>query len=121
MLFCAEENLPLDFVSWHEYFQPVDAFAEEVQAFRRYLRDMPGLEAGITSYMITEWNQAWWADRPHDLEIGAAWCATTITRAFVPHRIDRPRFFYVKQNDMNFRGDFSLLMRDNIPKASSHL
>jgi hypothetical protein len=118
MLFCAEENLPLDFVSWHEYFQPVEVFVEEVRAFRSYLRDVPSLETAVESCMITEWNQAWWADRPHDHEIGAAWCANTITRAFIPHRIDRPCFFYVKQNDTRFRGDFSLLMAENVPKAS---
>ncbi len=118
MLFCEEEKLPLDFVSWHEYFQPVEVFAAEARAFRDYLREAPGVETGVTSFMVTEWNQAWWADRPHDHEIGAAWCANTITRAFIPHGIDRPCFFYVKQNDTHFRGDFSLLMRDNVPKAS---
>jgi hypothetical protein len=118
MLFCAEQKLPLDFVSWHEYFQPVNVFVDEVQAFRSYLRDVPAVESGVKSYIISEWNEAWWADRPHDHEIGAAWCANCITRAFIPQRIDRPCFFYVKQNDTNFRGDFSLLMRDNVPKAS---
>lgn len=118
IFFCEEEDLPLDFVSWHEYFQPVDVFIDEVRAFRDYLRDAPEVERGVRSFVISEWNQAWWADRPHDHEIGAAWCANTITRAFVPHRIDRPCFFYVKQNDMNFRGDFSLLLQGNVPKAS---
>jgi hypothetical protein len=68
--------------------------------------------------MITEWNEAWWPDRPQDHELGAAWCANSITRAFLPARIDRPCFFYVKQGDMNFRGDYSLLMQGNVPKAS---
>jgi hypothetical protein len=68
--------------------------------------------------MITEWNEAWWADRPQDHEVGAAWCANSITRAFLPAHIDRPCFFYVKQGDMGFRGDYSLLMKDNLPKAS---
>src|SRR5205814_5953321 len=72
----------------------------------------------VTCLMLTEWNEAWWPDRPQDHEIGAAWCANTITRAFLPARIDRPCFFYVKQGDMNFRGDYSLLMKDNVPKAS---
>jgi hypothetical protein len=118
MIFCDQENLPLDFVSWHEYFQPHEVFIQETRAFRDYLREVPGIEQGVQSFMVTEWNQAWWADRPHDHEIGAAWCANTITRAFIPYGIDRPCFFYVKQNDFNFRGDFSLLLRDNLPKAS---
>jgi hypothetical protein len=118
MLFCEQEHLPLDFVSWHEYFHPADVFVREVKAFREYLTPFPILERSVQSFMITEWNEAWWPDRPQDHEVGAAWCADGITRAFIPHRIDRPCFFYVKQGDMNFRGDWSLLMAGNTPKAT---
>ena len=113
MLWCQQEKLPLDFVSWHEYFQPPEIIVKEADAFRAYLADFPELKRTVTSFMITEWNEAWWADRPQDHELGAAWCANSITRAFLPARIDRPCFFYVKQSDMNFRGDYSLLMKDN--------
>jgi len=118
MLWCAQENLPLDFVSWHEYFQPPEKIAKEAQTFRTYLEEFPVLQRSVSSFMITEWNEAWWADRPQDHEVGAAWCANSITRAFVPARIDRPCFFYVKQGDSGFRGDYSLLMKDNVPKAA---
>jgi len=118
MLWCAQEKLPLDFVSWHEYFQPPEKIAKEAATFRTYLEEFPVLKQSVGSFMITEWNEAWWPDRPQDHELGAAWCANSITRAFLPARIDRPCFFYVKQGDMNFRGDYSLLMKDNIPKAS---
>jgi xylan 1,4-beta-xylosidase len=118
MLWCQQEKLPLDFVSWHEYFQPPETIVKEAEAFRTYLAGFPELRYAIDSFMITEWNEAWWADRPQDNELGAAWCANSITRAFLPAHIDRPCFFYVKQGDMNFRGDYSLLMKDNLPKAS---
>lgn len=118
MLWCAQEKLPLDFVSWHEYFQPPEKIVKEAETFRADLNDFPALKQSVTSFMITEWNEAWWPDRPQDHELGAAWCANSITRAFLPARIDRPCFFYVKQGDMNFRGDYSLLMKDNVPKAS---
>lgn len=118
MLWCAQEKLPLDFVSWHEYFQPPEKIAQEADVFRSYLKEFPTLERSASSFMITEWNEAWWPDRPQDHEVGAAWCANSITRAFIPARIDRPCFFYVKQGDMNFRGDYSLLMQGNTPKAS---
>lgn len=117
MIFCQEENLPLDFVSWHEYFHPAGVIANQARAFREYLKGFPELEKSVQSYMITEWNQAWWHDRPHDHEVGAAWAADCVTRAFIPEKIDRPCFFYVKQNDMHFRGDWSLIMQDNVPKA----
>jgi hypothetical protein len=105
-------------VSWHEYFQSPETIVKEAKAFRNYLEDFPALKQSVSSFMITEWNEAWWPDRPQDHEIGAAWCANSVTRAFLPALIDRPCFFYVKQGDMGFRGDYSLLMKDNVPKAS---
>ena len=84
MLWCQQENLPLDFVSWHEYFQAADVIAAEADAFREYLREFPRLEASVKSFMITEWNEAWWPNRPEDHEIGAAWCADGMIRAMIP-------------------------------------
>lgn len=118
MIWCQKQRLPLDFVSWHEYFHPADVIRGQGDAFREYLAEFPDLKKTVRSLMITEWNEAWWADRPQDHEVGAAYCADCIVRAFIPGKIDRPCFFYVKQNDMNFRGDFSLLMANNVPKAS---
>jgi len=105
-------------VSWHEYFQSPETMVKEAQTLRNYLKEFPALQRSVTSFMITEWNDAWWPDRPQDHEVGAAWCANCITRAFIPAQIDRPCFFYVKQGDTSFRGDYSLLMKDNIPKPS---
>jgi hypothetical protein len=121
MLWCQQERLPLDFVSWHEYFQSAETIVKEAAAFRADLAEFPKLQRGVGSFMLTEWNEAWWADRPQDHELGAAWCANSVTRAFIPAGIDRPCFFYVKQGDMNFRGDYSLLMQNNLPKASYHV
>lgn len=121
MLWCRQEKLPLHFLSWHEYFQESSMIAREADTFREYLREFPDLEKQVESLMITEWNEAWWTNRPMDHEIGAAWCADGVIRAMIPHRIQRPCFFYVKQNDTNFRGDFSLLMRENVPKPSFHV
>ncbi|HEX2747494.1 MAG TPA: hypothetical protein VHM91_05785, partial [Verrucomicrobiales bacterium] len=121
MLWCRQEKLPLDFVSWHEYLQGADVFVAEAAEFRSALKGFPELERTVQSFMITEWNEAWWADRPQDHEVGAAWAANTVTRAFIPHHIDRPCFFYVKQGDQNFRGDYAMLLKDNTPKASYNM
>jgi hypothetical protein len=118
MLWCQRERLPLDFVSWHEYFQPAEVFRTEAGAFREYLSEFPELKRAVRSFMITEWNEAWWPDRPQDHELGAAYCADCIVRSFIPAKIDRPCFFYVKQKDMDFRGDWSMIMANNVPKAS---
>lgn len=121
MLWCRQERLPLDFVSWHEYFQPADVIAKEAEVFRGYLREFPELEKRVEHLMLTEWNEAWWADRPQDHEVGAAYCADGVIRAFLPSGIDFPCFFYVKQNDMVFRGDYSMLMAGNVPKPTYHM
>jgi hypothetical protein len=121
MLYCQQEKLPLNFVSWHEYFQASDVMAKEADTFREYLKEFPDLQKQVGFLAITAWNEAWWKNRPMDNEIGAAWCADGVIRAFIPHRVERPCFFYVKQNDMSFSGDFSMLMKDNVPKPAYHM
>jgi hypothetical protein len=121
MLWCQQEELPLDFLSWHEYFQAADVIAAEADAFREYLSEFPKLKGGVKDLMITEWNEAWWANRPHDHEIAAAWCADGMIRTIIPKRIDKPCLFYVKQGDASFRGDFSILMQDNRPKPTYNM
>jgi hypothetical protein len=118
MAYCTEEDLPIDFLSWHEYFQPWQAVDRQAKAFHEYMQDYPEIKPQVESLMITEWNEAWWTDRPHDHEIGAGWCADSLVRGCLPNGVNRPCFFYVKQGDDGFRGDFSLLMKDNVPKAS---
>jgi hypothetical protein len=121
MLWCLQEQLPLDFVSWHEYFQTPDVIARQADTFRKYLDEFPQHRESVKSLMLTEWNEAWWPDRPQDHEIGAAWCADGMIRAMIPHGIDRPCLFYVKQGDMGFRGDWSILMAGNRPKATYNM
>lgn len=121
MAWCEQEDLPLDFVSWHEYFHPADIIAGQADAFRAYLKDYPKVQRQVKSFMLTEWSEAWWHNRPQDHEVGSAYCADGVIRAFLPKGIDRPCFFYVKQNDMNFRGDWSMIMQDNIPKPTYNM
>ncbi len=121
MMYCREHTLPLDFISWHEYFHPADVIADEARTFRKYLDEFPALKKGVLSFMLTEWNFSWWADRPQDHEMGAAWCADSMIRAILPERIDRPCLFYVKDNDSNLRGGFAILVRDNVPKPAYNM
>lgn len=121
MAWCEQESLPLDFVSWHEYFHPADIIAGQADAFRAYLKDYPKVQKQVKSFMLTEWSEAWWHNRPQDHEVGSAYCADGVIRAFIPKKIDRPCFFYVKQNDMNFRGDWSMIMQDNVPKPTYNM
>jgi hypothetical protein len=120
MLYCRQEKLPLDFLTWHEYFHPADAIAAQADAFREYLRDFPEFASAGKHLVITEWNEAWWPNRPMDHEMGAAWCAEGVVRTMVPKKA-RPCLFYVKQGDSGFRGDWSILMKDNVPKPTYHM
>jgi hypothetical protein len=112
--YCERENLAVDFLSWHEYFQPADVIAAQADVFRKFA----GGGRGDLPLYVTEWNEAWWPDRPHDHEIGAAWCADGLVRCFIPKRA-KPCLFYAKQGDDGFRGDWGILMgAGNRPKAT---
>jgi hypothetical protein len=121
MAWCAQEKLPLDFLSWHEYFHPSDIIAKEADAMHEYMNDYPTAKKSVKSLMITEWNEAWWPNRPQDHEVGSAYCGDCVIRAFIPKKVDRPCFFYVKQNDPQYRGDWSMLMPNNVPKPTYNM
>ena len=89
MAWCRQEKLPLDFLSWHEYFHPAEIIAKEADAMRDYLNDYPEFKKTVKSFMLTEWNEAWWPNRPQDHEVGAAYCGDCVIRAFIPQGIDR--------------------------------
>ncbi|MDZ4819643.1 MAG: hypothetical protein SGJ20_11795 [Planctomycetota bacterium] len=118
MAYCTEEKLPLNFLSWHEYFQSWQTVDKEAKAFKSYLEDYPTIKPQVKSLFITEWNEAWWSNRPHDHELGASWCADSLVRACIPNGDVKPCFFFVKQNDDIFQGHWAMIMKDNVPKAS---
>ena len=116
---CEDDGLPLDFISWHEYFQPPWIFKEEVETTRKYLKDYPKAAAGVKELFVTEWNYAWWPDPAQDCELGAAWCADIVMRVFIPLGVRKPCFFYVKDGDDEFRGSYAMLMGpENRPKPA---
>jgi hypothetical protein len=112
MLYCDREHLPLDFLSWHEYFQDANVIAGQARTFREMASEIPSLRGRDLPLFVTEWNEAWWPDRPHDNEIGGAWCADGLIRCFIPQRA-KPCLFYAKQGDEGFRGDWGILMGPN--------
>jgi hypothetical protein len=80
--YCGANNVPLDFVTWHEYFQQPDVFANEISYWRE-LAATHHLNPTDTHF-ITESNYAWWNEcvtganaavgcciaSPHDVYIG---------------------------------------------------
>ncbi|MEI6914081.1 MAG: hypothetical protein WCL39_03010 [Armatimonadota bacterium] len=113
---CEKTGAPLDFVSWHEYFQEPKTIREEADVTRKYMKEYPKASKGVREFMVTEWNYAWWPDWPQDNEQGAAWIANSVLRVMLPAKIDKPCFFYAKDGDDNFRGGWGMLMGPNRPK-----
>ncbi|MDH7481475.1 MAG: hypothetical protein QHH26_05775 [Armatimonadota bacterium] len=113
MKHCEETGTPLDFITWHEYFHPWTTILDEALTTWRYLEDYPKVKKQVREFMITEWNYAWWHDRPHDNEIGAAWCATSMLRAMIPGKVNKPCFFLAKDWDANLVGSWGMFTRDN--------
>jgi len=121
MKHCEETGMPLDFITWHEYFQPWTTILDEALTTRRYLEDYPTVKRQVREFMITEWNYAWWNDRPHDNEIGAAWCATSILRAMIPGGVDKPCFFLAQDGDTNLTGSWGMMTLDRKLKPAGNV
>jgi len=116
--FCAQRDLPLDFITWHEYFHPPKVYIEEMEKTKALLNKYPSVKRRVKGFFITEFNYAWWHDFPQDNEIGASWVANNVIKSAIPAGIDVLCFFYVKDGDNRFRGSWGLLMGDNLPKPS---
>lgn len=116
--FCNEKGLPLDFITWHEYFHPPEVYIEEMEKTKAILAKYPRIERRIKGFFLTEFNYAWWPDFAQDNEVGSAWVANNIIRASIPAGITGVCFFYAKDGDKRFRGSWGMLIGDNIPKPS---
>ncbi len=116
--FCAEKKLPLDFISWHEYFHPPKVYIEEMEKTKSILSKYPVIAKKVKGFFITEFNYAWWHDLAHDNEVGAAWVANNVIRAGIPMGITALCLFYAKDGDNRFRGSWGILMGGNVPKPS---
>lgn len=119
--YCEKTGAPLDFVTWHEYFQPHTIMKKEAEQIKAYLNDYPKVKAQVKEYAITEWNYAWWHDRAHDNEVGAAWTAASVLRGWMATGIQKPCFFLAKDFSSGLRGEWGLLTRENKPKAVANV
>jgi len=121
MAHCEKTGTPLDFITWHEYFHPWWTIKDEAETTRRYLRDYPNVKKQVKEFILTEWSYAWWNDRPHDHELGAAWAAASVVRGMIPSGLDKTCYFLAKDGDESFRGGWGMLMGGNKPKAVANV
>jgi hypothetical protein len=115
---CTERGLPLDFLSWHEYFHPPEVFRDEIRRTREIFSEIAGDDRPAPELVLTEWNYAWWHDHAQDNEVAAAWAVNTVLRAFIPEGLDIACFFLAKDGGTDFHGNWGMLLGDNTPKAT---
>ena len=121
MAHCEETGIPLDFITWHEYFHPWQTIRDEAETTRRYLQDYPRVKKQVKEFILTEWSYAWWHDRPYDNEIGAAWAAASAARGMIPGGIDKACYFLAKDWDDRFAGSWGMFLKDNRPKPAANV
>lgn len=118
---CENTGAPLDFVTWHEYFQTHGTMKKQAEQIREYLNDYPKVKAQVKEFAITEWNYAWWHDRAHDNEVGAAWAAASMLRGWMAAGVEKPCFFLAKDFSAPLRGEWGMFARDNKPKPVANV
>ncbi len=119
--YCDKTGVPLDFITWHEYFHPPQVFREEMEQTLKYLDEHPKVKRKIKGFFLTEFNYAWWHDWAQDNEIGASWVANNVIRSAIPAGITGICFFFAKDGNVDFQGNWGLLRGDNKPKPVYHV
>lgn len=118
---CEKTGAPLDFVTWHEYFQNYSTMKKEADQIREYLKEYPKVEKQVKEYAITEWSYAWWHDRAHDNEVGAAWAAASALRGWMAAGVQKPCWFVAKEWTSELSGEWGMFTRDNKPKPVANV
>lgn len=67
----AEQNLRLDFVSWHRYSTDINIFNRDVEDIRSWIREYPQLAESL-EYHLTEWGHTSEMDSDYDDRNSAA-------------------------------------------------
>ena len=118
---CEKTGAPLDFVTWHEYFQGHWVMKKEAEQIKEYLNDYPKVKAQVKEYAITEWSYAWWHDRAHDNEVGAAWTAASMLRGWMAAGVEKPCWFYARDGCSPQCGDWGMFSNQNKPKPVANI
>lgn len=118
---CEKTGAPLDFVTWHEYFQSYGTMKKEAEQIKEYLNDYPKVKKQVKEYAVTEWSYAWWHDRAHDNEVGAAWAAASVLRGWMPAGVQKPCWFVGKEWTATLSGEWGMFAAGNKPKAVANV
>lgn len=118
---CEKTGAPLDFITWHEYFQPYGIMKKEAEQIKEYLKDYPKVKKQVKEYAVTEWSYAWWHDRAHDNEVGAAWAAASMLRGWMAAGVQKPCWFLAKDFSSGLQGEWGMFTRENKPKPVANV
>ncbi len=118
---CEKTGAPLDFVTWHEYFQNYGTMKKEADQIKEYLKEYPKVQKQVKEYAITEWSYAWWHDRAQDNEVGAAWAAASVLRGWMPAGVQKPCWFVAKEWTSQLSGEWGMFTHEGKPKAVANV
>ncbi len=118
---CEKTGAPLDFVTWHEYFQPASVMKKEAEQIRKYLNEYPKVKSQVKEFAVTEWGYAWWHDRAGDNEVGGAWAAASLLKGWMAAGVQKPCWFYVKDFCSPPCGDWGMFTSNNKPKPVANV
>jgi len=118
---CEKTGAPLDFVTWHEYFQNYGTMKKEADQIKQYLNDYPKVKKQVKEYAVTEWSYAWWHDRAHDNEVGAAWAAASVLRGWMAAGVQKPCWFLAKEWAGELSGEWGMFTSQGKPKAVANV
>jgi hypothetical protein len=119
-LYCADEKLPLDWLSWHGGFARPEVLRAEAASLRALSTRAAAREAAEARLLLVEPHDAETTDPGLDHELGAARLVNAFARALIPAGVDRPCLSRLKQDGVAFRGDPALLLGDDSPKPRLH-
>lgn len=71
-----EQNLRLDFISWHRYSNDIDQYNSDILNIQKWLRAFPKFD-GLIEYHITEWGQDSKNNPSYDTQYSAAHTVAT--------------------------------------------
>jgi len=119
--YCAQNSVPLHFLTWHAYDQPPAEYARQISEMREYLRRYPQFKD--VELIVGEWNVSA-RQSPENDGLFAAAHALSVVEALMSVPPVRALYYEVKegpdirQSDAPFTGRWGLLTKDGQPKAA---
>lgn len=114
--FVAEQNLRLDFISWHHYSKNSNDYKDDVQKLNGWLANPAYVSYRARPRVISEWGFDSNPNEIADTQIGAAYTLASI-RNFIDENISEAFLFEIKDG---VTPSWGILTNDGKPKPRYH-